>query len=124
MMQMLINTVRMVDYDQSKEHAFGDDNSLKENLAIGLLNPDDYEKLNATPNLNLKLVNEYGQVIIKIIKEKNVPLGTILMSVSIWSNQIIGIHNGQISFKNIEVNVETTQDNVLDIKDLLDINKK
>ncbi|MBY8986381.1 MAG: hypothetical protein KGD65_15010 [Candidatus Lokiarchaeota archaeon] len=124
MMQMLINTVRMVDYDQSKEHAFGDDNSLKENLAIGLLNPDDYEKLNATPNLNLKLVNEYGQVIIKIIKEKNVPLGTILMPVSIWSNQIIGIHNGQISFKNIEVNVETTQDNVLDIKDLLDINKK
>ena len=121
---MLINTVRMVDYDQSKEHAFGDDNSLKENLAIGLLNPDDYEKLNATPNLNLKLVNEYGQVIIKIIKEKNVPLDTILMPVSIWSNQIIGIHNGQISFKNIEVNVETTQDNVLDIKDLLDINKK
>ena len=124
MMQMLINTVRMVDYDQSKEHAFGDDNSLKENLAIGLLNPDDYEKLNATPNLNLKLVNEHGQVIIKIIKEKNVPLGTILMPVSIWSNQIIGIHNSQISFKNIGVNVETTTDNVLDIKDLLDINKK
>ena len=116
---MLINTVRMVDYDQSKEHAFGDDNSLKENLAIGLLNPDDYEKLNITPNLNLKLVNEHGQVIIKIKIEKNVPLGTILMPVSIWSNQIIGIHNGQISFKNIEVNVETTQDNVLDIKGLL-----
>ena len=122
-MQMIINTVRMVDYDQSKEYSLGDDSSLKENLAIGLLNPDDYDELKVTPNLNLKLANEHGQVIIKIIKEKNVPLGTILMPVSIWSNQIIGIRNGQISFKNIEVNVETTTDNVLDIKDLLNIIK-
>ena len=113
----------MVDYDQSKEYSLGDDSSLKENLAIGLLNPDDYDELKVTTNFNLKLANEHGKVIIKIIKEKNVPLGTILMPVSIWSNQIIGIRNGQISFKNIEVNVETTTDNVLDIKDLLNIIK-
>ena len=66
---MIINTVRMVDYDQSKEYSLGDDSSLKENLAIGLLNPDDYDELKVTPNLNLKLANEHGQVIIKIIKE-------------------------------------------------------
>jgi len=123
-MQMIVNTVRMVDYDQSKEYSFGDDISLKENMAIGILNPEDYEKLKLTPSLNLKLVNKHGQVIIKIKKEKNVPLDTILMPISIWANQIIGISNGQIIFKNIEVNAEATTDNVLDIKDLLSIIKK
>jgi len=121
---MIVNTVRMVDYDQSKEYSFGDDISLKENMAIGILNPEDYEKLKLTPSLNLKLVNKHGQVIIKIKKEKNVPLDTILMPISIWANQIIGISNGQIIFKNIEVNAEATTDNVLDIKDLLSIIKK
>ena len=63
-MKMIVNTVRMVDNDQSKEFSFGDDISLKENLAIGLLNPVDSEKLHITPKMNLKLSNEYGQVII------------------------------------------------------------
>ena len=121
---MIVNTVRMIDYDQLKEHIFGNDSSLKENLAIGILNPEDYEKLNLTPSLNLKLVNKHGQVIIKIKQEKNVPLGTILMPISIWANQIIGIINGQIIFKNIEVNAEATRDNVLDVKDLLNIIRK
>ena len=79
---MIVNTVRMIDYDQLKEHVFGNDSSLKENLAIGILNSEDYEKLNLTPSLNLKLVNKHGQVIIKIKQEKNVPLGTILMPIS------------------------------------------
>ncbi|MHA2036959.1 MAG: molybdopterin dinucleotide binding domain-containing protein [Promethearchaeota archaeon] len=123
-MQMKINTVRMVDYDQFKEYSLGDDSSLKENLAFGLLNPEDYEKLNLTPRMNLKVVNKYGQVVIKVKKEKNVPLGTILMPVSIWANQITGISNDQVNFKNIEVNTETTTDRVLEITDLLNIIKK
>jgi formylmethanofuran dehydrogenase subunit D len=114
----------MVDYDQFKEYSLGDDSSLKENLAFGLLNPEDYEKLNLTPRMNLKVVNKYGQVVIKVKKEKNVPLGTILMPVSIWANQITGISNDQVNFKNIEVNTETTTDRVLEITDLLNIIKK
>jgi len=123
-MEMIVNTVRMVDYDQVREYSFGDENSLQENLAVGLLNPEDYEKLNLTPNLNLKVVNKNGQVIIKVIKEKNVPSGTILMPVSIWANQITIISNKQIIYKNIEVNAETTTDNVLGINDLLNFIKE
>ena len=123
-MEMIVNTVRMVDYDQLREHSFGDDNSLKENLAIGMLNPEDYKKLNLTPSLNLKLVNDYGQVIIKVKQEKDIPLGTILMPVSIWANQITGIINKQLIFKNLKVNAEATRDNVLDIEGLLKVIKK
>ena len=123
-MEMIVNTVRMVDYDQLREHSFGDDNSLKENLAIGIVNPEDFIKLNLTPSLNLKLVNDHGQVIVKVKQEKDVPLGTILMPVSIWTNQITGIINKQLIFKNLKVNAEATRDNVLDIKGLLNVIKK
>jgi len=123
-MEMIVNTVRMVDYDQLREHSFGDDNSLKENLAIGILNPEDFKKLNLTPSLNLKLINNHGQVIVKVKQEKDIPLGTILMPVSIWTNQITGIINKQLIFKNLNVNAETTRDNVLDINGLLNVIKK
>ena len=123
-MEMIVNTVRMVDYDQLREHSFGDDNSLKENLAIGILNPEDFKILNLTPSLNLKLVSDYGEVIIKVKQEKDIPLGTILMPVSIWANQITGIINKQLIFKNLKVNAEATRDTVLDIKDLLNLIKK
>lgn len=123
-MEMLVNTVRMVDNDQLKEFSFGDDISLKENLAVCFLNPIDSKKLDITPNMNLKLSNEYGQVIIKIEENQNVPVGTILMPVSIWANQITGIVEGQLIFKNIKVHAEVTEEIVLDIKDLLRIIKK
>ena len=76
-MEMILNTVRMVDYDQVREYAFGDDNSLKENLAICIINPDDFTKLNLTPSLNLKLSNNNGEVIIKVLQDDPLPL-TIL----------------------------------------------
>ncbi|MHA2391120.1 MAG: molybdopterin dinucleotide binding domain-containing protein [Promethearchaeota archaeon] len=123
-MEMVINTVRMIDNDQFKEFSFGDELSLKENLAIGFLNPDDFRKLNLTPNLNLKLSNESGQVTIKIKEDKDVPSGTILMPVSIWANQITGTSKGQLIFKNIKVKTEVTEENVLSINDLIEIIKK
>lgn len=123
-MEMVVNTVRMVDNDQLKEFSFGDDISLKENLAVCFLNPNDSKKLDITPNMNLKLSNEYGQVILKIEENKNIPVGTILLPVSIWANQITGIVEGQLIFKNIKVHAEVTEEIVLDIKDLLRIIKK
>lgn len=123
-MEMVVNTVRMVDNDQLKEFSFGDDISLKENLAVCFLNPIDSKKLDITPNMNLKLSNEYGQVILKIEENKNIPVGTILLPVSIWANQITGIVEGQLIFKNIKVHAEVTEEIVLDIKDLLRIIKK
>ena len=36
---MILNTVRMVDHDQAKEHMFGDEQSLMDNLALAIINP-------------------------------------------------------------------------------------
>lgn len=123
-MEMILNTVRMVDYDQVREYAFGDDNSLKENLAICIINPEDFNKLNLTPSLNLKLSNDNGEVIIKVKQDEKIPPGTIVMPVSIWANQLIGINNESIVYKNLKTNVEATRENVLDIRNLLESLKK
>jgi len=120
-MEMIVNTVRMMDYDQAKEYSFGDDNSLTENLAIGLLNPEDFKNLNITAHANLKIINKYGSVIIKPIQDKNVPSGIINMPVSIWANQITGLENSEIVYKNLSVNVEVTTDSVKNVKSLLNI---
>ncbi|HDZ19418.1 MAG TPA: hypothetical protein ENH75_14060, partial [archaeon] len=66
-MEMLANTVRIIDYDQAREYALGDEDSLKQKLALGMINPEDFKKLNLTSNLNIKLSNKYGQVIVKAI---------------------------------------------------------
>ncbi|MFX0155310.1 MAG: molybdopterin dinucleotide binding domain-containing protein [Candidatus Hodarchaeota archaeon] len=118
-MEMLVNTVRMVDYDQVKEYSFGDDDSLTKHLAIALLNPEDFKNLNLSTNSNLKISNNFGSVIVKPIQNKNVPLGIINLPVSIWANQITGIMNNELVYKNIKVIVEATEDSVIDIKDLL-----
>jgi len=118
-MKMLLNTVRMVDYDQAREHTFGDEKSLEENLAIGIINPEDFKKFKLTPSLHLKLSNEYGEVIVNIKEDKDISQGTIIMPVSIWANQLTSVIGNEIVYKNIEVNVEPTKDPVLTFKELI-----
>ena len=118
-MKMILNTVRMVDHDQAREHTFGDSQTLKENLGIGYINPNDFEKLGLVKSLRIELSNNYGQVIIEQEQNENVPEGTILVPVSIWSNQVTGVEEGEILYKNIEVDVEPSRDPVLEYNDLI-----
>ena len=118
-MEMLANTVRIIDYDQAREYALGDEDSLKQKLALGMINPEDFKKLNLTSNLNIKLSNKYGQVIIKAIQEKNVPSGIVLLPVSIWANQITGFENNRLLFKNVKVDVDVSSEPIMNIKDLI-----
>lgn len=118
-MEMIVNTIRMVDNDQASEFAFGDNNSLKEKLAVGFINPADFKKINAQSGLNLRLTNNFGSVVINPTEEKDVPIGTIIIPVSIWANQITGIENNEPVYKNIKVNVEVTSDSVLGINEIL-----
>lgn len=118
-MKMIVNTVRMVDYDQLREFMAGDNDSLKENLAIGLFNPKDMEKLKLTEKSNVKLSSKFGQIIVNVKQKEDVPNGIIIMPVSIWSNQITGVENGELIFKNIEVNAESTQEPILNFEDII-----
>lgn len=123
-MEMILNTVRMVDHDQAREYAFGDEKSLMDNLAVGILNPEDFKKLNLTSNLNLKISSEFGEVIVKNKQDENIPQGIILMPVSIWANQLTGITGKELIYKNILVKVEPTRDSILSIQDLISFIKK
>jgi formylmethanofuran dehydrogenase subunit D len=118
-MEMRLNTVRMVDHDQAREHALGDEKSLEQNLAIGILNPSDFKKLNLTRSLHINLSNKNGQVIVAIKEDENIPQGMLLMPVSIWSNQLTNVEKDEIAYKNIAVNVEATRDPITTFKDLL-----
>jgi formylmethanofuran dehydrogenase subunit D len=118
-MKMIVNTIRMVDNDQVREYSFGDNNSLKEKLAVGFINPEELKKLDLKPDSNLRLTNNFGSVIIKPKEDKDVPVGTIIIPVSIWANQITGIENNEPVYKNIGANIEVTSDSVLGIKEIL-----
>ena len=114
----------MVDHDQAREYAFGDEKSLRENLAVGILNPEDFKKLNLTSSLNLKISSEYGEVIVQNKQDENIPEGIIIMPVSIWANQLTGIIGNEPIYKNILVKVEPSRDSILTIQDLISFIKK
>jgi len=123
-MQMILNTVRMVDHDQAKEHMVGDEQSLMDNLAIALINPEDFKKLNLTPSLNILISSKHGNVKLKTKQDKDVPQNTILIPVSIWANQLTGTEGNEVIYKNISVEVEPTRDPILSFKALLSLIKE
>jgi formylmethanofuran dehydrogenase subunit D len=116
---MILNTVRLVDYDLSREFAFGDIKSISENLAVALINPEDFNKLNLTPSLHLKLSNKKGEVVVRIEQDKNVTPGIIIMPISVWSNQLTYVETKEAIYKNIVINVEATREPLLTLNELI-----
>ena len=118
-MEFILNSVRRIDNDQAKELAFGTKQSLEEKVAVGFINPKDFEKLNLVSSLHLKMSNKGKYVIVRVEKDENVPEGTIAMPVSIWSNQLSVVQNDEILYKNIVVNVEATRDPITKFEDII-----
>jgi formylmethanofuran dehydrogenase subunit D len=118
-MEFILNSVRKIDNDQAKEHAFGTKQSLEEKVAVGFLNPQDFEKLNLVSSLQLKISNKGKNVVVRVEKDENVPEGTIAMPVSIWSNQLSVVQNDEILYKNIIVDVEATRDPITKIEEII-----
>ena len=118
-MQFTLNTIRKVDNDQAREFAFGDDTSLKEKLAIAILNSEDIKQLNVKPGSIVKIYNETGFVNVKCIEDKKVPLKMAVMPVSIWSNQLTRVINNDLLYKNIEIKIEADDVPILDYKSIL-----
>lgn len=118
-MNFILNTVRRMENDQSKEFSLGNSKSLVEKLAIAFINPKDFDKLNLSSKQNLKISSNFGIAIVKGIADEDVPEGTVLMPISIWSNQITGIENSELIYKNLEVDVEGTEEQVDDLNSLI-----
>ncbi len=118
-MEFILNSIRRIDNDQVKEHAFGTEQSLEEKLAICFINPKDFEKLNLVSSLHLKISNKERQVIVKVKKDDDVPEGMVLMPVSIWSNRLSVVQNGELLYKNIVVDVEATREPIMKFKEII-----
>ena len=114
-----LNSIRRIDNDQVREHAFGNEQSLEEKLAICFVNPKDFEKLNLVSSLHLKISNKEKQVIVKVEKDDDVPEGMVLMPVSIWSNRLSVVQNNELLYKNIVVNMEATREPITKFKDII-----
>jgi len=119
-MEFLLNSMRKIDNDQVKEHAFGTEQSLEEKLAICFINPKDFEKLNLVSSLHLKISNKERYVVVKVEKDDNIPEGMVLMPVSIWSNRLSIVQNKGLLYKNIVVSVEATRDPPTKFKEIME----
>ena len=115
----MLNSIRRIDNDQVKEHAFGTEQSLEEKLAICFINPKDFEKLNLVSSLHLKISNKEKHVIVKVEKDDDVPDGTVLMPVSIWSNRLSVVQKNELLYKNIVVNMEATREPIMKFKEII-----
>ena len=118
-MEFILNSIRKIDNDQVKEHAFGTEQSLEEKLAICFINSKDFEKLNLVSSLHLKISNKEKHVIVKVEKDDDVPKGTVVMPVSIWSNRLSVVQNHELLYKNIVVNVEATREPIMKFKEII-----
>lgn len=118
-MKVKVSSIRMLEHDQAREYAFGDEESFKKNLAITLINPEDFEELGMTKSLPLHLKSEFGEVNIWVRKEEDIPKGHLYMPASIYFNQISGVKNGEIIYKNIECEAHPTRDQPLTKEELI-----
>ncbi len=118
-MEFILNSMRKIENDQVKEHAFGTEQSLEANLAICFICPKDFEKLNLVSSLHLKISNKEKYVIVKVKKDENIPEGMVVMPVSIWSNRLSVVQNYDILYKNIAVKLEATREPITKYKELL-----
>ena len=119
-MEFILNSMRKIDNDQVKEYAFGTEKSLEEQLAICFINPKDFEKLNLVPSLHLKISNKGKSVIVKVERDEKVHDKTIVMPVSIWSNQLSEVRNNELLYKNILIEAEATRDPVTKFKEIME----
>jgi formylmethanofuran dehydrogenase subunit D len=118
-MKFLLNTVRLMENDQMKEFSLGDKDSLEANLALAFLNPKDYKSINPNKKPHLKISSKYGEVLVKVIEDEDTPEKTIVMPISIWSNQLTGVEGAELIYKNILVDLEATEQKLDDFKSIL-----
>jgi formylmethanofuran dehydrogenase subunit D len=118
-MKFLLNTVRLIENDQMKEFSLGDKDSLETKLALAFLNPRDYKSINPNKKPHLKISSKYGEVVVKVIEDEDIPEKTILMPISIWSNQLTGVEGAELVYKNISVDLEATEQQLDDFKSII-----
>ena len=58
-------------------------------------------------------------MVLRPVWDESIPLEMVYVNKSIWANQITGVFNDKILFKNIEVDVKSSEDNIPNMSDLI-----
>ncbi|MBI5680390.1 MAG: protein fwdD [Methanobacterium sp.] len=126
-MNFILNTGRTVWQGQAIES--GKDLPMYvDAAAICHMNKDQMEDLGVTAGDNIEVVSEYGDVIVKVVATKEtLPDGMLYIPMGPWANRVIRPITdctATPSFKNIPVDVNPTDEEVLDMPTLMKVYKK
>jgi len=89
--------------------------------SICYLSEQDYISLTLSSGKNVLLKNEFGQVVLTARQDAGLPSGMVFIPMGPWSNALVGSDTGGCGtpqFKGVEIELETTDAPVPDIRDL------
>jgi len=89
--------------------------------SICFLSEKDFKALNLSGSRNLLVKSAYGRVIMAPRIDKVLPPGMVFMAMGPWANSLVGPDTwgcGTPQFKGIEVELEPTDEPVMDVRSL------
>ncbi len=126
-MKFILNTGRTVWQGQAIESG-KDLQMYVDAAAICYMNQEQMEELGVKPGSNIKIVSEYGDVVVKVVPNvETLPEGMLYVPMGPWANRVIRPITDSTatpSFKNIPVDVTPTEEAVLDMPTLMKVYKK
>lgn len=90
-------------------------------VAVCEMNEKDMERLGISPDENVKVKTNYGEVVVKAKKAKGYPEGIAFIPMGPWANAVVSSNTkgaGMPSFKDLDAEIEKTGEEVLHITDL------
>jgi formylmethanofuran dehydrogenase subunit D len=121
-MNFILNTGRTIWQGQAIESG-KDLQMYVDAAAVCNMNSDQMESMGLKDGDNIKVMSEYGDVIVKVVKAKEaLPDVMIYIPMGPWANRVIRPNTDSTatpSFKNIPVDIEPTKEAVLDMPTLM-----
>lgn len=115
-------TGRSIDQGKFKEHAKVTD-KYRESVAVCEMHIDDMEKLNIKDGDNIKVMTEFGSVVVRAKRSKRIRTpGIVFIPFGPWVNSILPSETegtGMPQLKGFKVRIEPTSEPVPDVKELL-----
>lgn len=90
-------------------------------VSICSLSEEDYKSLGLTDGKNVAVKNEFGQAVFFARADAGLPPGIIFIPMGPWANVLVGPDTGGCGtpqYKGVEVEVLSTDEPVLDVREL------
>lgn len=123
-MKVILNTGRTIWQGQAIES--GKDLKMYiDAAAICNMNQDMMEDLGIKAGDNIKVISDYGDVVVKVVMAKEaLPAGMIYVPMGPWANRVIRPNTDSTatpSFKNVPVDITPTDEEVLDMPTIMKV---